>query len=113
MEQRNMAVDWHSTLRVLLTQFEALASQSPGLNHLFVEVADAERNKMWGPSWFAPFSPDKKIHIVDGKPQYERWDCCASCGLPEVAPSFREPKPQETFGEQDSDRVIRDRSCTY
>ena len=104
-----MAVDWRWTLRALLTQFEALASRSPGLNHLFVEVADAERNKMMGPSWFAPFT-DKKIRIVDGKPQFERWDCCSSGGLPWIHPGFREPKPHETFGEHDSGRIIRDRS---
>ena len=39
-----MAVDWRDTLRALLPQFEALATKSPGLNHLMVESADDERD---------------------------------------------------------------------
>lgn len=105
-----MAMDWRPTLEILRTQFQALASRATGLHHLYVEVADTERGKMFGPDWFAPFSPDKRIKIIDGKAQYDRWDCSSSSGLPGVHPGFREPKPNETFGEHDSDRTIRDQS---
>jgi hypothetical protein len=89
-------------------QFESRAAKSAGLHHLFIEVADHERNKLSGPNWFAPFSSN--VQIVNGKPQYGKWDASASSGLPWVHPGFREAKSGETFDENDSSRVIRDRS---
>ena len=103
-----MALDWRETLRTLLAQFQAHATRSTGLHHLFVEVADNERNKMLGPSWFSPFSRD--LQIVNGKPHYTMWDASASRGLPGNNPGFRAPLPHETFDDSTSDRVVRDRS---
>ncbi len=103
-----MAIDWRETLRTLLTQFQARAARSTGLHHLFVEAADHERSKMGGPGWFAPFS--KHPEFVDGKPQYQKWDCCASSGLPGISPGFREARLDEAFTDSESHRVIRDRS---
>jgi hypothetical protein len=95
-----MALDWRDTLRKLLTQFEGRAARSTGLNHLFVEVADHERHKMSGPSWFAPLSSD--VRIVDGKREYRKWDVSAGRCLPYIGPGFREPQSHETFAENDS-----------
>jgi nucleoside phosphorylase len=103
-----MALDWRDTLRTLLKQFEARAARSAGLHHVFVEVPDHERGKMSGPGWFTPVSDS--IRLVDGKPQYQKWDCCASHGLPQISPGFREAAADETFSDSDSVRVIRDRS---
>lgn len=103
-----MAVEWRETLNLLLKQFEARASRSAGLNHLFVEVADNERNKMSGPNWFKPYSSD--IKIVDGKPQYKKWDASTSGGLPWISPGFRAVAADETFDAGSSHRVICDRS---
>jgi len=107
MRPSEIAVDWRETLKSVLVQFEGVASQSSGVNHLFVEVVDGERHKLSGPTWFAPFS--RNVRIVDGKPQYGPWDCCVSGGLPGINPGFREPKQDERFSD-DSDGVIRDRS---
>ena len=71
-----------------------------------VEVADSERDKMSGPTWFDGFAG--KMRIVNGEPQYQRWDCSRFTGLPSVSPGFREPLPGEEFS--DTDRVIRDQS---
>jgi nucleoside phosphorylase len=103
----DVAIAWRETLRSLLTQFEAAAARSLGLHHLFVELGTGERHKASGPIWFTPFNGN--IRFVDGKPQYEQWDCCASRGLPTIHPSFRAPRPQEEFAEGDS-TVVRDRS---
>ena len=103
-----MAIDWRDTLRTLRTQFEAKAAASTGLHHLFVEVADDERDKMMGPSWFRPF--DKHPRIVDGKPKYEKWDCSAFAGLPGVSPSFREVELGEDVSKLDQSKIIRDGS---
>jgi nucleoside phosphorylase len=103
-----MTPDWRETLKTLLKQFEARAERSGGLNHLFVEVADSERDKLAGPSWF-----ERKlgtIPIVDGKPQFRKWDMSAGEGLPDINPGFREPTSDETFDENESDRIIRDKS---
>src|SRR5581483_2617012 len=105
-----MTVDWRETLKLLLTQFQALASKSPGLNHLFVEAADSERAKLWGPSWFSTLTQNKPIRIIDGKPCFGPWDMCVSSGLPGVHPGFREPKSGETFTESDIGRTVRDLS---
>ncbi len=102
-----MPLDWRDTLRTLSTQFESRAARSTGLHHLFVEVADHERHKMEGPSWFQPFP--STIRVVDGKPQFSKWDCSSSEWLPGISPGFREAKSTENF-EDDSRRVIRDRS---
>ena len=101
-----MTINWRDSLKTLQLQFEALAARSAGLHHLFVEVPDDERNKMFGPKWIG--SLDKELKIVDGKPVYEQWDCCKFHGLPLINPGFREPKPDETFDE--SRPVIRDGS---
>ena len=103
-----MAPDWRGTLRTLLTQFEARAAQSRGLNHLFVEVADCDRSKLSGPKWFTPFP--SKIEVVDGQPQFDKWDTSASRGLPGISPAFREPASNETFDNVDSQSAMRDRS---
>jgi nucleoside phosphorylase len=103
-----MAADWRDTLRTLLPQFEARAARSGGLNHLFVEVADHERDKMSGPSWFKPFSDN--CQIVDGKLKYGKWSASAGRGLPLISPGFREAKPDDIFSENDSHRVVRDLS---
>ncbi len=81
-----MVLDWRATLRTLLTQFEARAARSTGL-HLFVEVANDERNKMLGPPWFSPLS--SHVHVIDGKLLYTKWDVSASGGLPGISPGFR------------------------
>jgi nucleoside phosphorylase len=91
----NVPVVWQQTLKVLQSQFEAAASQSHGLHHIFVEAASNEREKLVGPSWFAGIP--KEIRFVDGRPQYAPWDCCASSTLPGVNPAFREPRPDEVF----------------
>jgi nucleoside phosphorylase len=65
---------------------------------------------MSGPKWFTPFSSDKPIRFVDGKPNFDRWDCCASAGLPGIHPTFREPRADETFDANDAGRIIRDGS---
>ncbi|HTM56569.1 MAG TPA: hypothetical protein VL175_21230 [Pirellulales bacterium] len=103
-----MPFDWRQTLRMLLTQFESSAARSPGLHHLFLEVADHERHKMQGPSWFRPFS--SKVRIVDGLPIYSKWDCSAFAGLPGISPGFREAKSTEIFNDNELAGVIRDRS---
>jgi nucleoside phosphorylase len=103
-----MALDWRETLRTLLTQFEARAARSSGLNHLLVEVADHERDKMAGPGWFARSSHDVKV--VDGQLKFEKWGISRFSGLPLVSPSFREAKSHETFDENELHNVIRD-SC--
>ena len=100
-----MSVDWRDTLKTLRTQFESRAARSSGLNHLFVEVADHERDKWDGPSWFRPFSGDTQV--VNGQLQFSRWGCSASAGLPGINPGFREAKSTETF-EDDDAQVIRD-----
>lgn len=101
-----MPLDWRETLLTLLPQFQAKASSSQGIFHLMVEVADSERDKMSGPPWFDGFAG--KMRIVNGEPQYQRWDCSRFTGLPSVSPGFREPIPGEHFS--DTDRVIRDQS---
>lgn len=101
-----MPLHWRDTLLALLPQFQAKASGSTGIFHLMVEVADSERDKMLGPPWFGGLS--RTPPVVNGEPQYQRWDCSRFTGLPGVSPSFREPMPGEKFS--DSDRVIRDKS---
>ncbi len=101
-----MALDWHDTLRTLLPQFEARAARSTGLNHLFVEVADDERDKMSGPDWFGHCS--RKVELVNGTPRFDKWAYSASRGLPWISPGFREAKSDESFS--DPDRVVRDGS---
>lgn len=101
-----MALNWRETLGTLLAQFEARAARSTGLNHLFVEVADHERNKMNGPEWFSRVANDVKV--VDGQLKFEKWGVSKFCGLPSVGPSFREAKATETFAESDLRNVIRD-----
>jgi hypothetical protein len=98
MEKFSITLDWRDTLSTLLAQFEARAVRSAGLNHLFVEVADDERAKMSGPSWFAPFS--RNVKVADGKPKYEKWDTSASKGLPGISPSFREAKSEMRNGNE-------------
>ena len=102
-----MSLEWRNTLKTLTGQFQARASTSPGLHHLFTEVADHERDKLVGPHWFAPWSGG--IRIVDGKPQFEKWSVSRSDGLPWISPGFREPMEGETFADNDSN-VIRDKS---
>lgn len=101
-----MSIDWRDTLRTLLPQFEAVAARSRGLHHLYVEVADTERHKMMGPPWLSRGLD--KVRMVDGKPAYDKWDCCALPASPFINPSFREPRPNEAFDE--GQRVIRDES---
>lgn len=103
-----MALDWRDTLRTLVTQFEARAARSTGLYHLFVEAADHERDKLSGPSWLGSFF--RNIEVIDGKPQYGKWDVSVFGFLPGISPGFREPKPDETFDEIDSASVVRDSS---
>ena len=99
-------LDWRDTLRTLLPQFEALATRSSGLNHLMVEVPDDDRSQMSGPSWFSDAFDQAKI--VDGKLQYETWDCCGLHGLPSDGPAFREPDAGEEIDEDGPRGVIRD-----
>jgi nucleoside phosphorylase len=101
-----MAVEWRDTLQILLDQFAAGAARSTGLNHLFVEVAEHERDRMQGPSWFAPFP--SRVRIVDGSARYQKWDVSRFSGLPQVSPSFREIRSQEDLSEIDPSRVISD-----
>jgi len=102
-----MSFDWRSTLETLLPQFQAHAAKNPGLNHLMVEVADHEREKMMGPNWFQPTS--SKVQVVDGKPQYGKWDCSAfDMTMPRISPGYREAKANESFDDDESARVIRD-----
>jgi nucleoside phosphorylase len=105
---RVMAVSWRQTLEIMLPQFQALAIRSSGLNHLFVEVSDHERDKLSGPKWIGSF--DRQVKVANGEAVYGQWDWCKSHGLPSINPSFREPKPEEIFTQ--SDRVIRDASGT-
>ena len=100
-----IAIPWRETLETLRTQFQSRAAQSSGIYHLMVEVADHERDKMQGPDWFKPFSTNVKI--VDGKINYQNWECSRTTGLPSVPPGFREPLPNEVF--TDEDRVVRDK----
>jgi len=99
-----MAVDWRDTLRILLPQFEARATSSPGLNHILVESADSERDKLVGPKWLKVDHPN--LQIVDGKPQYATWDMSSFSFMPAIGPSYRKPNPNETF--ESTDRVVRD-----
>jgi hypothetical protein len=103
-----MSLNWRDTLASLRTQFEARAARSSGLNHLFIEVADHEREKMGGPSWFEVFSRD--IEIVAGKPVYRQWDASRSSGLPGVSPGFRAAKTGEQFEQIEANKLIRDGS---
>ena len=103
-----MTLNWRNALDTLLTQFEARAARSAGLNHLFVEVADHEFSKMSGPGWFTP--DPTNVQVVDGKRQYKKWDSSEFSRLPGISPGFREPKSGETFDEDESQRVVRDGS---
>ena len=103
-----MPLDWRDTLETLLPQFQALAARSIGLHHIMVEAADNERTKLAGPPWFEGFPSG--FRIIDGKPAYSKWDASASRSLPCVSPSFREAGANETFKDDQSDRLIRDRS---
>lgn len=101
-------VDWRDTLATLRSQFEAAGAASQGLYHLFVEVADHERDKFYGPTWFAPFD-DKKPKVVDGKPVLDTWDCCRFEGLPTIFPTFR-PATEEDETSIDESKLVRDGS---
>ena len=103
-----MSFDWRNTLKMLLPQFEVQATRSLGLNHLFVEVADHERGRMSGPTWFRPFSG--KVQVIDGRPRFDKWDASSGGGLPGIEPGYREAMPKESFTDSDSDRIIRDGS---
>jgi nucleoside phosphorylase len=102
-----MGLDWRTTLKTLLAQFEAKAGRSTGLHHLFVEVANNEREKIEGPSWFKPYDHPR---VTGGMAQFGTWDVSVSNGLPGVNPGFREPKLHESFDESASTQVIRDGS---
>ena len=107
-ETIHMVLNWRETLGTLLEQFQARAVRSTGINHLFVEVADNERDKMSGPPWFSAFS--REIPLVDEKPQFTKWDVSASHGMPGISPGFRATHPHETFDKGTSERVVRDGS---
>ena len=99
-------VDWRETLRTLLTQFESKATASKGLYHLFIEVADDEREQIQGPSWF---DMESQPLIIDGKPKMGNWDCCRFETLPGTPPRFREPKECD-HPIQDESRPVKDGS---
>ncbi|QDT64309.1 5'-methylthioadenosine/S-adenosylhomocysteine nucleosidase family protein [Calycomorphotria hydatis] len=99
-----MIVNWRETLKTLQLQFQSRAAEFGGLYHLMVEVADNEREKLYGPPWFKPF--DGHPEIVAGKPQFKKWDCSQSSGLPGIAPGFREFLPSDE--NLDSKHVICD-----
>jgi nucleoside phosphorylase len=103
-----MAIEWRETLKILLTQFEARAGRSSGLNHLFVEVSSEEPNKISGPSWFT--ANPSHVKIVGGRPQYRKWEASTSGGLPWISPGFRPAAPSEELVGDFSDGVIRDQS---
>jgi len=102
-------MSWRKLLETLHKQFEAQAERSDGLHHLFVEVADDERDRMKGPEWFVQeshvASTDAATLLRGG-----RWQVVEFSGLPGIHPRFRELKPGETTEGIQGDRIIRDRS---
>jgi len=99
---------WRNTLTILLPQFEARATQSFGLNHLFVEAAEDEREKLSGPDWFKPFGT--RTISDDGTPLYDKWESSAFRTLPRVAHNFRAFQPSEHLENLEPSRIIHDLS---
>jgi len=102
-----MSIDWRDTLQTLSTQFQSQASRSQGLHHLFVEVADHERDKLAGPPWFE--RAGSSAAVIDGEPKYSKWDCSAFDSLPMTGPGYRQVESTDAF-EADDPRVVRDLS---
>jgi len=102
-------MSWRETLQSIQGQFEAQAKRSDGLHHLFVEVADDERDRMKGPGWFVR---DSLIESNDGTAflQGGPWRVVQWSGLPGLHPRFRELQPEENTEGIPEDRIVRDRS---
>ncbi len=101
-------MDWRSELTTLQGQFEAQATKSSGLHHLFVEVADDKRERARGPDWFVAKNPQLfgnggTVHTRDP------WDAVESSTFLANHPSFREILPGEPTDHLDESRVVRDR----
>lgn len=94
--------DWRSGLQTLRSQFASNAERSPGIHHLFVEVAETERDKLWGPNWFVAESGMRSSSPVHGP-----WSALESAGLRGIPPSFREFKEGDLA---DSPQTICDKS---
>jgi nucleoside phosphorylase len=102
-------MSWRESLQTLQKQFEAHAERSGGLHHLFVEVADDERDRMKGPDWFVRESHVDSTDIAALR-RGGRWHVVYWSGLPTIHPRFREIKPEEGGDDYSGKRVIRDRS---
>lgn len=100
-------MDWRDTLKTLLTQFDARAATSSGLHHLFVEVANDERDKMQGPNWFDSSS---NVPIIDGTPKLESWTCSSFATLPGEYPSYRAATEEESKQHEMDGKHVKDAS---
>jgi nucleoside phosphorylase len=107
---RRNNVKWRAALDTLQRQFESLATRSRGLQHLMVEVADDERDRMAGPPWF--LREKRLASTAEAFQKAATWSEVAGSGLPWVHPRFREVLPGESLEGFDPGRVVRDLSGT-
>lgn len=100
-------MSWRESLAALQRQFEARAERSNGLHHLFVEVADDERERMAGPDWFVRLSPFAGANAAEAKIG-DPWFFVSSAGLPSVSPGYRELASGESLDRVPEEQIVRD-----